>query len=252
MAARLWMDDYFAKCHLPTPLPSSSYPHLDPRTWTNLANLGEMKNKENLHLCHHPHLSLDLFVLGTYHVKLRGDLFKLGQRRVEQTLSIFTTTIPIFVPKPDRSCQTRVISLLIFFVLGTDLVKLGRVEQTRSNVVTVGHSQIWTSLTQLRPNWYLDRRPLASHYKNNPSQISPSSVLLEWWWWSTFHSCLNNNGWVFHRTPQVRENYDCCAITMIVSVHITRRGPLKQGEQLKLVASGHFAFLPGLKCWAAR
>ena len=183
--ARLWMDDYFAKWHLPTPLPSSSYPHLDPSTWPNFANLGEMKNKENLHLCHHPHLSLDLFVLGTYHVKLGGDLFKLGtdlvklgQRRVEQTLSILTTTIPIFVQKPDRSCQTRVICLLIFFVLGTALVKLGRVEQTRSNVVTVGHSQIWTSLTQLRPNWYLDRRPLASHYKNNPSQISPVRVVI--------------------------------------------------------------------------
>ena len=122
--------------------------------------------------------------LGTYLVKLGTDLFKLGtdlvklgQRRVEQTLSILTTTIPIFVQKPDRSCQTRVICLLIFFVLGTDLVKLGRVKQTRSNVVTVGHSQIWTSLTQLRPNWYLDRRPLASHYKNNPSQISPSRPL---------------------------------------------------------------------------
>ena len=110
---------------------------------------------------------LIFFVLGT-------DLVKLGQRRVQQTSGILTTTIPIFVPKPDRSCQTRVICLLIFFVPGNDLVKVGRVEQTRSNVVTVGHSQIWTSLTQLRPNWYLDRRPLASHYKNNPSQISPS------------------------------------------------------------------------------
>ena len=96
--------------------------------------------------------SQSFFVLGTYLVKLGTDLVKLGQRMVEQTLGIFTTTIPIFVPKPDRSCQTRVICLLIFFVLGTPLVKLGRVEQTRSNVVTVGHSQIWTSLTQLRPN----------------------------------------------------------------------------------------------------
>ena len=138
---------------------------------------------------------LIFFVLGTYHVKLWGDLFKLGGD---------------------------------LFILGTDLVKLGRVEQTRSNVVTVGHSQIWTSLTQLRPNWYLDRRPLASHYKNNPSQISPSSVLLEWW--SPSHSCLNNNGWGFHRTPQIRENYDCCAITMIVSVHITRRGHLNKAS----------------------
>ena len=143
-----------------------------------------MKNKENLHLCHHPHLSLDLLCPRDLSCQTRGRSFQTRdrfcqtrQRRVEQTLSILTTTIPIFVQKPDRSCQTRVICLLIFFVLGTDLVKLGRVEQTRSNIVTVGHSQIWTSLTQLRPNWYLDRRPLASHYKNNPSQISPSRPL---------------------------------------------------------------------------
>ena len=180
MTARLWMDDYFV---------SSTYTItiilLSP-SWsqnlTKFCQLGRDEITRRIFTFATILISvLIFFVLGTYLVKLGTDLFKLGtdlvklgQRMVEQTLGIFTTTIPIFVPKPDRSCQTRVISLLIFFVLGTDLVKLGRVEQTRSNVVTVGHSQIWTSLTQLRPNWYLDRRPLASHYKNNPSQISPS------------------------------------------------------------------------------
>ena len=144
-----------------------------PQHLTTLCQLGRDKKTRGIFTSAFAS-SQSFFVLGTYLVKLGTDLVKLGQRMVEQTLGIFTTTIPIFVPKPDRSCQTRVICLLIFFVLGTALVKLGRVEQTRSNVVTVGHSQIWTSLTQLRPNWYLDRRPLASHYKNNPSQISPS------------------------------------------------------------------------------
>ena len=155
------------------------------------------------------------------------------------------------VQKPDRSCQTRVICLLIFFVLGTDLVKLGRVEQTRSNVVTVGHSQIWTSLTQLRPNWYLDRRPLASHYKNNPSQISPSRpvrvvmvilipLMFEQQWLSfSPDTSAPRKLWL------LRDNNDRFS-------PYNKEGALKQGEQLKLVASGHFAFLPGLKCWAAR
>ena len=154
------------------------------------------------------------------------------------------------------------ILILIFFVWNPDSWNRdeGQItnEEQHRDRRSLTSSKPWTSLTQLTqlsPNWYLDRRP-DPHYKNNPSKISPSHPGLY------CHSDLRRGEitknisisipfWTMPHLPKffavtsgprklwlLWDNNDCFGPNNKVSRCI------KQGEHLKLASlSQHFAFL---------